>query len=224
MRRTEAGFTLLESVAALVLTGLLLSMLSIVTRQWLSNWNAGAKRAEDIEIIALTVNRIANDLSGMLAIPSSELSSSLLFKGSDQSVNFIINGNGPHNEGLFSVGLLAAKHGGLLRASRAVQSPESKTGDEWDEIVPLLTNEYVVNFLYMKENGSWKSTWTGQSLPNAIRITVIKAGTPFSQPLSFIAKPHAPWPATCARATEFKECLATTEAQELTPRQNVEKN
>jgi len=224
MRRQEAGLTLLECIAALVLTGLLLSMLSVVTRQWLTNWNAGAKRAEDVEIIALAASRIANDLSGILAIPGAESSPSLLFKGSTESVNFVIDGNGPHDEGLFSVSLFAGNHGGLSRASRAAQSPVIKTDSEWDENIPLLSNEYSVNFLYMKENGSWLSLWTEPTLPKKIRITIVKADTPFSKPWSFIIKPNAPWPATCAQATDFKECLAGSEAQPITPPQNIEKN
>jgi len=224
MRRQESGFTLLENIAALMLTGLLLSMLSVVTRQWLSNWNAGAKRAEDVEIIALATNRITDDLSGMLAIPGSESSPSLLFRGDSQSVNFIIDGNGPRYDGLFSVSLSAGEHGGLSRASRALQNAEVNNDDKWDEKIPLLPNEYAINFSYKTDNGSWRAIWTEHSLPKEIRVMIIKTDTPFSRPWLLMIKPNAPWPAICARFTEFTQCLAACGSREITTTHNIEKN
>ena len=41
-RESQCGFTLIETLAALALTGLVLSALAILTAQWLPNWNRGS--------------------------------------------------------------------------------------------------------------------------------------------------------------------------------------
>ena len=42
----ECGFTLIETLAALALTGLVLSALATLTAQWLPNWNRGFARPD----------------------------------------------------------------------------------------------------------------------------------------------------------------------------------
>ncbi len=215
MRKREAGFTLLESIAALVLTGMLLSMLSVVTRQFLSNWNMGAKRAEDVEVLALAAGRITDDLSGMVAIPGSDAWPALLFKGSGRRVYFLVNGNGPRQEGLYSIGLLAGEHGGLMRTSRGGPAPDTVVEDEWSENIRLLPDHYTVEFSYRKHGSGWISLWTEPALPEEIRVTLRNADIPSSEPWSFTVRPKAPWPAPCAHVAEFKECLSLSQGQPI---------
>src|SRR5579859_6224652 len=62
-RNGEGGFTLIESLVALVLTGLVLSALANITAQWLPNWNRGLDRIQRSEMISITLQRIADDLA-----------------------------------------------------------------------------------------------------------------------------------------------------------------
>ena len=55
MRIGEAGFTLIEALVALALTGLVLSALGTMTAQWLPNWNRGLDRIQQSELIGIAM-------------------------------------------------------------------------------------------------------------------------------------------------------------------------
>jgi|GEM_PF-4615746 len=55
----EDGFTLIEALVALALTGLILSALATLTAQWLPSWNRGFERIQQSELISLAMQRIA---------------------------------------------------------------------------------------------------------------------------------------------------------------------
>ena len=58
-RRTgEGGFTLIETLVALALMGLVLSALANLTAQWLPNWNRGFERIQRSELIGIALQRI----------------------------------------------------------------------------------------------------------------------------------------------------------------------
>src|SRR6266404_5126336 len=70
-RRTdEAGFTLIETLVALALTGLVLSALANITSQWLPNWNRGMDRIQRSEAIGLALQRIGADLAAAEYVPA----------------------------------------------------------------------------------------------------------------------------------------------------------
>ena len=59
----ESGFTLIESLVALALMGLVLSALASLTAQWLPNWNRGLDRIQRSEVVGIALQRIADDLA-----------------------------------------------------------------------------------------------------------------------------------------------------------------
>ena len=65
----ERGFTLIEALAALALTGLVLSALATVTAQWLPNWNRGFDRIQQSELVGISMRRIAADLAAAEYVP-----------------------------------------------------------------------------------------------------------------------------------------------------------
>ena len=65
-RTNESGFTLIETLVALALMGLVLSALANLTAQWLPNWNRGLDRIQRSEQIGIALQRIADDLADAL--------------------------------------------------------------------------------------------------------------------------------------------------------------
>src|SRR5262249_5494123 len=62
-RSGVAGLTLLESLVATTLMGVILAALGAITAQWLPSWNRGFMRVQRSELFAVALNRLAADLS-----------------------------------------------------------------------------------------------------------------------------------------------------------------
>src|SRR5215468_12233913 len=95
-RHNEFGFSLVEALVALALTGLVLSALAILTAQWLPNWNRGLGRIQQSELIGISMQRIAADLAAAEFVPASRTSKKPLFDGSALSVTFVRTALGPN--------------------------------------------------------------------------------------------------------------------------------
>src|SRR6202790_5319308 len=98
-RGGEAGFTLIETLVALALTGLVLSALANITSQWLPNWNRGMDRIQRSEAIGLALQRIGADLAAAEYVPASREQKKPLFDGSELSVMFGRTALGPTARG-----------------------------------------------------------------------------------------------------------------------------
>src|ERR1700732_1540734 len=107
-RSREAGFTPIEALAALPLTGLVLSALATITSQWLPNWNRGIERIQRSEAIGLALHRIGADLAAAEYVPASREQRKPLFDGSELSVMVVRTALGPNAR----VGLDVVRIGG----------------------------------------------------------------------------------------------------------------
>ena len=206
--RHQAGFTLLECIVALVLTSLMLSMLSLVTRQWLLSWDIGAKRAEEVETLALASTRIVDDLEHIVVLPNSRPLPVPVFKGTEDQIFFINTGNGPGSVGLYSIALTASHEGGVVRSAQSLVDSSA------NEAIPLLPAIDHVEFAYRKEAGAWQPRWNDALLPHEIRITITRPDATSNGNWSFTVPVHAPWPAPCAHVPEFKDCLMLAQGQQ----------
>src|SRR6516225_10487535 len=96
-RQGELGFTLIEALVALALTGLVLSALATLTAQFLPNWNRGIDRIQHSELIGISMRRIAADLAAAEFIPAgSDEKKKPLFEGTPLSVTFVRTAIGPN--------------------------------------------------------------------------------------------------------------------------------
>src|ERR1700688_3287692 len=94
-RGGEDGFTLIETLVALALTGLVLSALANITSQWLPNWNRGIDRIQRSESIGLALQRIGAALAAAEYVPANREQRQPLFDGSELSVMFVRTAFGP---------------------------------------------------------------------------------------------------------------------------------
>ena len=178
----EGGFTLIETLVALALMGLVLSALANLTAQWLPNWNRGLDRIQRSEMIGITLQRIAEDLSEALYVPATGGDNKTpLFVGSEQSVTFVRTAVGPNaGRGLDVVRLSETREGSGLATvrSRAAFRPlprEASFSEQFHfgEAVLLLRAPYRLSFAYAGEEGGWQSNWREtDKLPAKIRLTV----------------------------------------------------
>src|SRR5258707_14752927 len=92
----EGGFTLIETLVAMALMGLVLSALANITAQWLPNWNRGLERIQRSELIGIALQRIGADLAAAEYVPANRDARYPLFEGSELSVTFVRTALGPN--------------------------------------------------------------------------------------------------------------------------------
>lgn len=180
-RMREGGFTLIETLVAMALMGLVLSALASLTAQWLPNWNRGLDRVQRSELIGIVLQRIGADLSAAEYVPANRREKRPLFEGSELAVTFVRTALGPNaGVGLDVVRLSeTTDQGGLVTVrSRAAFRPlplASSLSEQlhFGEPVLLFRAPYRLSFAYAGEDKVWKSSWSdSDTLPAAIRLTV----------------------------------------------------
>jgi len=207
-RSGEGGFTLIETIAALALMGLVLSALASITAQWLPNWNRGVDRLQRGEAVAVALQRIAADLAAAEYVPANRESRHPLFEGSELSVTFVRTAIGPNaGPGLDVVhlGEAADRREFVTVRSRERFAPlpvGSSLSEQlhFGDPVVLLRAPYRLSFAYAGPDRMWKTTWRGnKSLPAMVRLTVRDAASERLLSVSTVAPIHAQAPSDCIR-------------------------
>lgn len=208
-RRTgELGFTLIETIVALALMGLVLSALATITAQWLPSWNRGFGRIQRSETIGIALQRIAADLAAAEYVPANRGTHKPLFEGSGLSVTFVRTAYGP-NAGpgldIVRVGETTERREFVTVRSRARFAPlpvGSSLSEQlhFGDPVVLLHAPYRLTFAYAGPDRDWKSVWRdADKLPTMIRLTVRDASSERVLSVSTIAPIHAQVPSDCTQ-------------------------
>jgi general secretion pathway protein J len=181
----EQGFTLIEALVALALTGLVLSALGTITAQWLPNWNRGLDRIQQSELIGIAMQRIAADLAAAEYVPPSD-GRKPLFYGSALSVIFVRTALGP-NVGIgldvVRIGETSNQGGLVTLRTRAAFAPLPSGVSPSEQIhvsdpVVLLRPPLRLSFAYAGPDRVFKDSWhDADRLPAAIMLTVRDAGS-----------------------------------------------
>lgn len=209
-----AGFTLIEVLATLLLTGLLVSSMMTITGQWLGGWNRGAARLERVESLAVTIDRLALDIQSVIALPAIGRDAVPTFAGDGNGLMFVhpsIDPGAP--AGLEIVRFYKSRDGILLRARAAydpqVQLQKATVG----EAVIVSRDTAGIAFAYMGKEGQYSSEWSQAQPPTAVRATIPSpAGA--GRPDLIVSFPvHASVPAVCARARGYRVCEALASGQ-----------
>ncbi len=202
----ERGFTLLETIIALALMGLVLSALASITAQWLPNWNRGVGRIERSETIGIAMQRVSADLAAAEYVAANRGSRHPLFDGSELSVTFVRTALGPNTgPGLdvIHLGEMTDRLGLATVRSRTRFTPlplASSLSEQlhFSDPVVLLRAPFRLSFAYAGPDRVWKSTWRdAEKLPAMIRLTVRDAATQRVLSISTVTPVHVQVPSDC---------------------------
>jgi general secretion pathway protein J len=185
-RYSEAGFTLIEALVALALTGLVLSALATITAQWLPNWNRGLDRIQRNELIGISMQRIAADLAAAEFVPANAASKKPLFDGTALSVTFVRTALGPNaGTGLDVISLVETTDQGRLVTvrSRAPFAPLAVGVSILEQLhfadpVVLMRPPLRLSFSYAGPDGVFRDSWRDMDvLPTAVMLTLRDAAS-----------------------------------------------
>jgi len=203
-RAGEGGFTLIETLVAMALMGLVLSALAGITAQWLPNWNRGLERIQRSELIGIALQRIGADLAAAEYVSANRDAGHPLFEGSELSVTFVRTALGP-NAGLgldvVRVGETTDRQGFVTVRSSAPFRPLPLASSlseqiQFGEPVLLLRTPFRLSFAYAGQDRIWKSSWRdSDKLPAAIKLTVRDAANERILSISTVAPVHVQSPA-----------------------------
>lgn len=201
-RTAVAGFTLVEALVALALTGVVLAVLTTVTAQWLPNWNRGFARVQRAELVAIAVDRVVGDISAAEFVSTDRKAKGPLFDGGALSITLVRTPVGPNSgPGLEIVRIAetADAQGSVLVRMRAAFAPgvASERAHFTDPVV-LLRAPYRLSFSYAGKDGEWKGEWRHvDRLPAAVRLAVRDAANDRALAISTVAVIRVEVPADC---------------------------
>jgi general secretion pathway protein J len=213
-RNDVAGFTLLEALVAMALSGMILTALATITAQWLPNWNRGFARVQGHESLALGLDRLIADLAAAEFIPANRESLQPVFEGSDHSVIFVRSALAPNAPPVLEIVRFVASTGAggssLVRTKAAFVPAVKSSNDQprFGDPVVLLRSPYLVSLAYAGPDRAWKNAWQQElRLPAAIRVIVRDASTRREIGASTATLVHAEIPAKCISAKSLEDCL-----------------
>jgi general secretion pathway protein J len=188
----EDGFTLIETLVALALMGLVLSALASITAQWLPSWNHGVDRIQRSEEIGIALQRIGADLASAEYVPANRFSRHPLFDGSELSVIFVRAALGPN----VGPGLEVVRLGETTDHQKFV-TVRSRT--RFTPLPPVSSlSPFRLSFAYAGPDRIWKTKWRdAEKLPALIRLTVRDAGTDRVLSVSTVAPIHVQGQGDC---------------------------
>jgi general secretion pathway protein J len=202
----QAGFTLIETLAAMVLMGLIISALATVTAQWLPNWDRGFASIQRSESVSIALDRVSADIGASEYVTRNREAKNVVFDGSELSITFARESFGPNARpglDMVRIGETTDRDGLVLARSRAALVPGAEAAPNFADPVVLLRAPYRVSFSYAGPDRAWKNSWRdAKSLPAAVLLTVRDAVTGRTLPISRIAVIHisASAESVCAQA------------------------
>jgi general secretion pathway protein J len=202
----EAGFTLIETLAATALFLIIIAALATITGQWLPSWNRGFTRVQRAEQLAFGVDRIVADISAAQFISPNAKVKTPIFDGTELGVTFVRGAVGPSaRPGLEIVRLaeIASERGPVLARASAPFVPLVPDAGviprlKFTEPIVLVRSPFRVVFAYAGPDRAWQPTWRGAGrLPRAVRVTVRDAVSGQMLAASSIAPIRVQLPAEC---------------------------
>jgi len=171
----EAGFSLIEALAALALMGVVLSSLALVAGQWLPAWKRVYDRVHRSESLVIAFDRVAADIGAAEFVIDSR-SKAVLFEGTESAVTIVRTSIGPNTDPgleLVRIGETEDLRGLVVSRSRAAFVPGMSAADPSSAAVVLLRPPYRLSFAFAGRGGIWRNDWeNANTLPATVRVTI----------------------------------------------------
>ena len=187
-RRANAGFTLIETLAALAIAGAIFGVIAEFSGRLLLNWNRNDRTIAAMEMITRGLGRLGTDLTLALPMtPPGTDGSTAYFIGDPKHLMFVAaTGFGVGDRGLELLDFAMNDNQDdfyLVRQRAPVSNPPTQLRDP----VILLHGRMQVRFAYRDSAGSYSDTWAKRpDLPSAVAVQVIGANGPiFPRPILF---------------------------------------
>lgn len=206
-RKRHAGFTLIESLAALAITSLVVLSCGALLRESGYFFDRGTRAIDDTERFAWAINRLQRDFASARFVPeASGKAATAAFTGQSEKVVFVAAGR-EASTGEEVVEFAAESIDGgeqLVRRRAPWPGPSSRlSGIEPRDPVVLLHGSFSISFVYAQAapDGAlvWRDEWNGaDGLPHAVRVKLIDSatGADFLAADQFLIRANAPL--TCA--------------------------
>jgi general secretion pathway protein J len=189
----RAGFTLLETLAALAIAAAAFAVIVDFSMRTLRNWHRGDQAMAAMEMITRGVGRLQLDLAVALpmSVPGGD-GAAVLFKGDANSMVFAAaTGFGTGNRGVELISISGFQDGeevAMVRNRGPIANPQLELRDP----VVLMKGRMRVRFSYRDQNGKTTPTWIEQpELPAAVAIEIFGAeGNPILPVPALITLPQ----------------------------------
>ena len=176
----EAGFTLMEAMAAVAAMGAIVLAIAMIAGQWLPNWRRGFVELQRADLLSLGLERIVADVSSAEYVAPSGATPQPLFYGEALSLIFVRSAIDPNSRPHLEVVRLAEtidERGFAIVRTRAPFTPlapgVAATKYPFADPVVLVRAPFRVSFAYSGPDGLWVNSWgPDDKLPDAVRVTV----------------------------------------------------
>ncbi|MDR3468669.1 MAG: general secretion pathway protein GspJ [Xanthobacteraceae bacterium] len=175
------GFSLIETLAALFLMGLILSALARLTSQWMPGWDRAFDRIQRSESVGIALERMSEDVGAAEFMRASHDAKSVFFDGQEDAMTFVRTARGPNvNPGLDVVRIAETRSGDehLLIRSHARFVPGPTENLRFADPVVLLRSPFSVSFSFAGGDRALKPVWREpEALPQTVLVTMRDAAT-----------------------------------------------
>lgn len=181
----EAGFSLIEALAAVAIMAAILYAIGSVAGQWLPNWRRGFADVQQADLLDLGVERIASDVAAAEYEAPDALAATPLFEGGPSSAMFVRPAIGPNAGAALEIVWIhevEAPGGPQMVRERApfatAPAGSAKPTLSFHDPVVLARPPFRLAFAYAGPDRAWLESWRGApKLPLAFRVTVRETRT-----------------------------------------------
>jgi general secretion pathway protein J len=176
-RAREAGFTLIEAMASVVVMGAIVAALGTLSGQWLPHWRHGLGELQRADLLSLGIQRIAADVASAEYVKENGDTKEPLFDGGPSSITFVRSAIGPGSRGRLEIVRIAeiedSRGVAMVRTRKPFAPSTDITPAAFADPVVLVRGPFRVSFTYAGADRVWVGAWKGNKrLPDAVRLSV----------------------------------------------------